>query len=74
VANYIPLSPAQVAASRHIEAQREALCMTLPCPSCAVREGQYCRGVGSEYGSSHLGRYRAAAALGLVPKLVGDRG
>ena len=71
---YIPLSPAQIEASRHIEAQREALCMTLPCPSCGVAAGRYCVGVGSEYGSSHLGRYRAAAALGLVPRLVGDRG
>lgn len=74
MANYRPLSPAQAEASRHVEAQREAQCMTLPCPVCGVGEGRYCRGMGNTYGSSHTGRYRAAAALGLVPRLVGDRG
>lgn len=59
------------------EVDREHTVRTVDCPVCGRGQWQRCdyglTKVGTpKYSPAHAGRYRAAAALGLVPKLVGD--
>jgi hypothetical protein len=56
-----------------VERRRERAVRTVPCAICGAVPGRKCRyPLGVSRWWSHAGRYRAAAAAGLVPPLPGE--